>query len=216
MGSAANNEPAINNDDVTDGYSDHTKTFVPFTPALWHNSKGLPIRPVSFFVWLHVSFKWYPSIQIVDWWNVYNFFLSLYRCLFVYPRSVTWYVKNSVKNFMRSNLYRWVNLSNCFFFIGWNGLPILPKDWKVILLFLWCDPIILSTYNKSIFRALRYFMSLFSSWAAANLVPLVDIVTQTDIVCTFAWLYHLLFLSCTSLIPVWFTIFFSDQYSCYG
>ncbi|XP_020672352.1 zinc finger CCCH domain-containing protein 8 isoform X1 [Dendrobium catenatum] len=45
IGSAANNEPTTNNDNATNGYSKQTKTFIPFTPALWHNSKGLPIRP---------------------------------------------------------------------------------------------------------------------------------------------------------------------------
>ncbi|XP_020573217.1 zinc finger CCCH domain-containing protein 37-like [Phalaenopsis equestris] len=42
---AANNGPTSNNDDASSGYSKQTKSFVPFTPALWHNSKGLPIRP---------------------------------------------------------------------------------------------------------------------------------------------------------------------------
>nr|QEX51175.1 zinc finger CCCH domain-containing protein 37-like isoform X2 [Cymbidium ensifolium]QEX51184.1 zinc finger CCCH domain-containing protein 37-like isoform X4 [Cymbidium ensifolium] len=44
-GSTAINGPTTNNDDASGGYSKHKKTFVPFTPALWHNSKGLPIRP---------------------------------------------------------------------------------------------------------------------------------------------------------------------------
>lgn len=45
--SGEQNEAANKDGETATGDSKAAKTFVPFTPALLHNSKGLPIRPVG-------------------------------------------------------------------------------------------------------------------------------------------------------------------------